>query len=337
MIRPPSLVGTPTAAATARAWADAPTSITMFPDRSTRAPMPGGITVVESYWLTIAGPRAGCRPSMRLGRSSASPPARGSPSIRNQASPSWRRAASADSSPASSSGVVSAGMRPMPRTRMLGISMSESSKRRVNSRSWMSWKSARTRSIQPSSIVPDADVHSQLVALAEVAAVDDPLDDDPVGGDPILVELPGRLLLELLEAPLQAGDVELRESLIRRRGVLVDHVGGDQPHRGRDPGIRRHDHVWRPDLDRDRHREQGACPALGDEGEVARVVALAHGVLLDRLHHRVRQDLDGAHGRLLDAHARAPVPARLRTPAGPGPGRVTCRRPESLRGAASRG
>ena len=52
----PSLVELATAAATARACADAPTSITMFPDRSTRAPIPGGITVVESYWLTIAGP-----------------------------------------------------------------------------------------------------------------------------------------------------------------------------------------------------------------------------------------------------------------------------------------
>ena len=30
--------------------------ITMFPNRSTWASTPGGITVVESYWLTIAGP-----------------------------------------------------------------------------------------------------------------------------------------------------------------------------------------------------------------------------------------------------------------------------------------
>ena len=28
----------------------------MFPKRSTWAPIPGGITVVESYWLTMAGP-----------------------------------------------------------------------------------------------------------------------------------------------------------------------------------------------------------------------------------------------------------------------------------------
>ena len=62
--------------------------------------------------------------------------------------------------------------------------------------------------------------------------------------------------------------------------------------------------MWRPHLDRDRHREQRARPALRDEGEVARVVALAHGVFLDRLHHRVGKDLHGAHGRLLDGHAQ---------------------------------
>ena len=56
MIRPPRSSACATAAATARACADAPTSITMFPERSTWAPIPGGITVVESYWLTIAGP-----------------------------------------------------------------------------------------------------------------------------------------------------------------------------------------------------------------------------------------------------------------------------------------
>src|SRR5438093_9550294 len=31
-------------------------AIRMFPNRSTWAASPGGITVVESYWVTIAGP-----------------------------------------------------------------------------------------------------------------------------------------------------------------------------------------------------------------------------------------------------------------------------------------
>ncbi len=40
------------------AWAsaDAPTSMMMFPKRSTLASIPGGMTVVESYCVTIAGP-----------------------------------------------------------------------------------------------------------------------------------------------------------------------------------------------------------------------------------------------------------------------------------------
>ena len=63
----------------------------------------------------------------------------------------------------------------------------------------------------------------------------------------------------------------------------------------------------RPDLERDLRREQRAGAALGDEREVARVVALAHRVLLDRLHHRVGEDLDRAHRRLLDASCRAPA------------------------------
>jgi hypothetical protein len=51
----PSLAVT-VAAAPVLAAAQTPTSITMFPKRSTCASTPGGITVVESYWLTIAGP-----------------------------------------------------------------------------------------------------------------------------------------------------------------------------------------------------------------------------------------------------------------------------------------
>ena len=44
------------AAVTASASAATPVPMTMFPKRSTCAVSPGGITVVESYWLTIAGP-----------------------------------------------------------------------------------------------------------------------------------------------------------------------------------------------------------------------------------------------------------------------------------------
>src|SRR5262245_57815857 len=43
-------------AARAASVPSAETAMTIFPDRSTRAETLGGTTVVESYWLTIAGP-----------------------------------------------------------------------------------------------------------------------------------------------------------------------------------------------------------------------------------------------------------------------------------------
>ena len=55
-----------------------------------------------------------------------------------------------------------------------------------------------------------AAVHPELVALAEVAALGDPLDDDAVGRDAVRLELGERLLLEPLEDELQRRRVELR-------------------------------------------------------------------------------------------------------------------------------
>ena len=94
---------------------------------------------------------------------------------------------------------------------MFGTSMSESSKRREYSRWWMSWKSARSFSTQASSIAARRDVDPQLVALAEVAAVGDPLDHHPLGRDAVLLELRYGLRLELLEAPAAARPLELRD------------------------------------------------------------------------------------------------------------------------------
>ncbi len=59
---PADLVAHDAHTVTAFAWASAgapaelPVSITMWPKRSMLADVPGGMTVVESYWLTIAGP-----------------------------------------------------------------------------------------------------------------------------------------------------------------------------------------------------------------------------------------------------------------------------------------
>ena len=181
-----------------------------------------------------------------------------------------------------------------------------------------------------------ADVDAQLVALAGVAGVHDPLDHHAVGGDAVLLELPARLLLELAEAPLDAGRVQAREALVRRGPVLVDHVRRQKPHRRGDARIGRNEHVRRPHLERDLRREERPRAALGDEREVARVEALAHGVLLDRLHHRVREDLDGAHGRLLDAHPERRPPDPPRRPCAPGPAGAPSRRRGRPPAAASR-
>ena len=94
------------------------------------------------------GPRADSPPGALPGRSTGSETCSSAASTRNQASPSKRSASSGDSPPASISGVESWGIRPMPRTRMFGTSMSESSNRREYSRSWMSWKSLRSVSTQ---------------------------------------------------------------------------------------------------------------------------------------------------------------------------------------------
>ena len=128
------------------------------PKRSTCAAKPGRdhrrrVVLVDDRRAL----RAGCPPSARRGRSSASAPAPGrrprgtTPRARGGAPPFGRVG-----SPCSASGVESGGISPIPRTRMFGISMSDSSKRREYSRSWMSWKSCRTFSAQSWSIAPES-------------------------------------------------------------------------------------------------------------------------------------------------------------------------------------
>ena len=69
------------------------------------------------------------------------------------------------------------------------------------------------------------------------------------------------------------------------------------------PGIARHEHVLDADLGRDLGREERPAAALGDEHELARVEALAHRGLLDRVDHRVHEDAVDAHRGLLDRGA----------------------------------
>ena len=205
--------------------------------------VPGGMTVVESYWLTIAGPsstfpafeRGAVVEARRHGPRLAA--------VLNQASPSWRSASRGDSRPARARAPASVGIRPMPRTRTFGISTSDSSKRREYSRSWMSSKSARSFSTQASSIAPGGEVDPQLVALAEVAAVGDALDQDAVVGDAVLGELRPRPAPRAPRTPPRAPPRRAsRARWYTVEHVLVDHVGREQAERRGHPRIARHEH-----------------------------------------------------------------------------------------------
>ena len=66
--------------------------------------------------------------------------------------------------------------------------------------------------------------------------------------------------------------------------------------------MRRHEHARDLELERDVAGEQRPRAAGGDERELARVVAAAHGVELDRLGHPVLLDLQRAERGLLDRH-----------------------------------
>ncbi len=207
-------------------------------------------------------------------------------------------------------------MTPTARTRTLAICTSASSKRREYSRSWMSWNSAFMASIQALSIVPGADVDAQLVALALVARLGDVLEPDLVAVDAVALELRERLGLELRELLLERGTggavgIQRRGHRVRRRDVLVDHVGREQAERRGDARVARHQHVLDADLGCDLGREERPAAALGDEHELARVEALAHRGLLDRVDHRVHEDAVDAHRRVLDRAAELAREVRL--------------------------
>ena len=86
---------------------------------------------------------------------------------------------------------------------------------------------------------------------------------------------------------------------------LVGEVGGEEPGRGDDARVRRHEDAGDLELERDVAREQRPGAARRDEGELAGVVAAAHGVQLDRLRHPVLLELERAERGLLDRHPEA--------------------------------
>ena len=87
------------------------------------------------------------------------------------------------------------------------------------------------------------------------------------------------------------------------RDELVLQVGGEQAGRSDDARVRRHEHAGDVELERDVAREHRAAASRGDERELARVVAAAHRVQLDRLGHAVLLHLQSAERCILDGHA----------------------------------
>ena len=66
---------------------------------------------------------------------------------------------------------------------------------------------------------------------------------------------------------------------------LMLDIGREQSGGGDDPWLRRHEHAWDLELERDVACEQRPGTASGHEGEVTRVIAPPHRIELDRLRH----------------------------------------------------
>ncbi len=177
------------------------------------------------------------------------------------------------------------------------------SKRWPYSSSCAAWKRAFSSSTQASSTAPGGHLGAHLVALPGVAAVGQPPHEPALLGDGVGVELRDGLAGELVEARRELRRVEVLERMALGADELVLEVGREQPGRGEDARVRRHEHARDLELERDVAGEQRAGAAGGDERELARVVAAAHRVELDRLRHPVLLHLQRAERGLLDRHA----------------------------------
>ena len=145
-------------------------------------------------------------------------------------------------------------------------------------------------------------LRAHLVALPGVAAVGEPPDEAAILGHAVRLELCDGLPDELVEARREPRLVEALQRVALGRDELVLEVGREQPGRRDDARVRRHEHACDLELERDVAREHRPAAARGDERELARVVAAAHRVQLDRLGHAVLLDLERAERRLLDGH-----------------------------------
>ncbi len=110
----------------------------------------------------------------------------------------------------------------------------------------------------------------------------------------------------VLRRPATSAGVDLAQEREARGGVVVLHVGLQQPDRRIDAGIERHDHARHAEVARHAAGMQRARAAEGEQLEVAQVVAAHGGDRLDRLLHLHVDDAHDAFGRGGHVHAERP-------------------------------
>ena len=155
------------------------------------------------------------------------------------------------------------------------------------------------------------DRDGDLVALPVVAHVGGVRDRPRVGRDPLALEPVVRAAAELVEDPGHLGRLGLREQPDVRLGELVAEVGDEIADGAEQAGRRRHE-----DRERPHQLGDGVCverpgAAVGDEREVARVVAALDGDEAQRARHVLVHDREDSLRGLLGRREAHRVGDRL--------------------------
>jgi hypothetical protein len=160
--------------------------------------------------------------------------------------------------------------------------------------------------------------HEQLPRLADVAHAERAHERDVRRRQALRAEIRARLGLELAEDPLHLGVVATTRPHEARAHVVAAQVG-DEGAEGREvPRRQRHDHPRHLQLVGEQRRMHRAGAAVGDQREVARVVAARDRDLLDRAHHARHRDPDNTVRDRVDVgqpgQVRAQAPERFERP-----------------------
>ena len=143
--------------------------------------------------------------------------------------------------------------------------------------------------------------HVQLERLTAVPKVERAQQALLVGAEALLLKPAPRGVLHLGEEAS-----EQRPTLPQMADpcphVVVLDVGGEQPEGREVAGMPRHQHAQEPDLVGQRQRVHRAGAAVGDQGEVPRIVAALDGDFADGGGHADHRDPDDPLGERLNRH-----------------------------------